>query len=323
MSVVSRGARRRTPIRFTVLVLWALVGCTSPGPRQAGAFTTTPWIEDGLTGRRLVTEHFDIWSTLGDVEFELALPSFLEFAYRRYTELVPPLPDAGPRLNVYVLGTASEWAHFVTVHQPPGVEIHALVRVDGFTHGGLSACHYTDRATTLAALAHECWHQYVNACSTSPIPAWLDEGLGCSFETLQITGGVRNFGPEHNTIRLNGLRKAIAEQRLLPLKQLVNSDATTVSRYYNTDLTQTYYAQVWALVTYLRHGADRKHAKSFDRLLEEIAAGRFMARVSAFKLHEPGAGDLTFGEAVLAAYFGASPDRLHEDYIRYLVDIAE
>ena len=300
-----------------------LTGCATTGPKEPVGFTSSPWVEEKLSGRRLVTKHFDIWSTLRDGEFELALPEFLELAYSSYVGTIPPVEGESPRLNVYVLGTPSEWARFVMSRQPPGVDIHILTRADGFTHGSMSACLYEDRATTLAALAHECWHQYIGTRSDMPIPAWLDEGLGCCFEVLQVTNGKRKYDSSRNSIRINGLRDAIGRGKLLPLEQLVISDAASISRHYDTDLTQTYYAQVWALVTYLRHGSDGRHTKDLDRLLDDVGNGRFLARVSAHKLLAPRGDEIPFGEAAFQTYFKTPTKALSDDYYAYLFDLAD
>lgn len=323
MRTTTRRSVRQAVGWATTVATLHLTGCTSPAPRQSIDFTTAPWVEAGLAGRRLVTEHFDIWSTLHDAEFELTLPAFLEMAYSQYEAMIPLARDDDPRLNVYVLGTPADWARFVLDRHPAGVDIHALIRADGFTHGAMSACRYKNRATTLAALAHECWHQYVSTRSDTPIPAWLDEGIGCCFETIQLIDGRPRLTPQRNTIRINGLREAIRTGRLLSLEQLVNSDAATISRKFDIDLTQTYYAQVWALVTFLRHGADGRHAEAFDGLLSDIAGGKFAARVSAYKLQTTDGHNLAFGEAALRTYFGASTRALRDDYYRYLFDIAE
>ncbi len=323
MQTTASSAHRQVIAWAMALATLHFTGCTARAPQASIEFTTAPWVEEELIGRRLVTEHLDIWSTLRDAEFELSLPAFLEAAYARYEATITPAADSHPRLKVYILGTPAEWARFVMDRRPAGIDIHALIRADGFTDGPMSACLYEDRATTLAALAHECWHQYASSHFTVPIPAWLDEGLGCCFETLRLIDGKPEFTPQRNSIRMNSLREAVRKGNLLSLDQLVSSDARTISRHYDIDLTQTYYAQVWALVTFLRHGAEGEHAKAFDRLLADIANGRFTARVSAYKLQAPDGHELTLGEAAFRTYFGVSTQALSDDYYRHLFDIAD
>ncbi|MBU0718005.1 MAG: hypothetical protein KJ749_07140, partial [Planctomycetes bacterium] len=86
--------------------------------------------------------------------------------------------------------------------------------------------------------------------------------------------------------------------------------------------TQTYYAQAWALMTFLRDGAGRKHAAAFGRLLADLADGGFGARISAFRLTAPEAAGLTFGEAAFRAYFTGSPEQLEKDYYNHIVRVA-
>jgi hypothetical protein len=294
----------------------------SDGARVPIAVSTERWSEEGLTGRRIVTEHFDIRSTIRDAEFEAALPQFLESAYLRYETTLPPPDDTSDRLSMYVFGTRAEWAGFARRRFPTGYEVPSRISAGGFTEGDVSVLFYVSRSVTLATLAHEGWHQYVASRFHAPIPAWLDEGLACYHEAVEFAGSHPKFTPQHNTLRTNSLRKAVRSDRLMSLQEVVDVGASEVLSRHDTDVTQMYEAQVWALVTFLRHGARARHARDFNQLLSDIAHGAFAARVSAARLHLPDGRDLSLGELAFRTYFHCAPDDLGEEYRRHVMRVS-
>ena len=304
------------------LLVGALVlgGCRAPGPGVVD-FTCQEWSQNGLTGRRLTTDHFEIVSTLRDAEFENALPGFVEAAYRRYEATLPVTGGEGPRLTMYVFGTRFEWERYTQRHFPTRYEIYRRIRNGGFTEGDLSVSFFTNRAATLATLAHEGWHQYVGSRLAAPIPAWLNEGLACYHEAVEFVGPKPRFTPRHNTFRINALREAVRRDELLSIRELVDTDAGQVISYDRGWIARVYYAQAWALITFLRHGDGGRYAGRFEQMLRDVAEGTFSVQISAAALTTPGRSDITLGQAAFRQYFGRSPEDLQEDYYDYLVRV--
>jgi len=281
-----------------------------------------PWSEFGLAGRHYATEHFDLISTLRDAEFEEALPTVLEAMYSQYETTLPSRGGQEPRLTTYLFGTRSEWASFARRRFPVRYETYSRIRSGGFSEGGTSVSFYVGRSAALATLAHEGWHQYVSLRTSTPIPAWLNEGLACYHEALEMADLRPRFTPERNTFRINSLREAIQTDTLMSLREIVDTDAGRVISRHHGGVAQTYYAQAWALVTFLRHGAGGRFAPAFDRMLQEMAAGTLSARVSAAKVISPDAIDQAAGAATMYAYFGHTPDELADAYYDHLIRVA-
>ncbi len=280
------------------------------------------WTGEGLVGRRFTTEHFDIISTLLDAPFEAALPGFLEAAYDRYVNTIPPPVDGDGRLTTFVFGSRNEWKQFARRRFRSRYDVYARIRAGGFAEGDTSVSFYTSRSGTLATLAHEGWHQYLGARYGTTIPAWLNEGFACYHEAVDFAGSVPRFTPRHNTFRINSLREAIQQDRLLSLRQIAATDAGEVITQNHAGVAQTYYAQAWALITFLRHGADRSLADGLQRMLDDIADGTFLVRVGAARLTEGGGTSESLGEATFRAYFGCGPDDLADAYHKHLLEIA-
>ena len=309
------------PVILMIPIL-GLGGCTVDRPVAPVAVSVEDWTVDRYRARRLTSEHFDIYSTLEDRSFEAALPSFLESAYQRYIQILPPAKEHHNKLTVYLFGLRRQWRNFVRRHYPTRFSVYDRIRTGGFTEGDTSVSFYVNRSTTLATLAHEGWHQYVASRLHVTIPAWLNEGLACYLESVDYSGDQPRFMPERNTLRINSLREALQQGSLFTLRELVDTHAGEVLRNTGTRNTQTYYAQAWALITFLRHGAQGMYAKDFDRLLADIADGSYRLRLSAAGLVDAGIAEKTLGAATFQTYFGLSSESFDEEYHNHLLQIS-
>lgn len=296
-------------------------GCATPASSRV-VWTSEEWSQEGFSGRRISTAHFEIISTLRDAEFEAGLPEFVEAAYRRYQDTIPSTSAAQPKLAMYVFGTRPEWKRFTQRHFPVRYPLYARIRSGGFTEGEISVSFYTNRAATLATLAHEGWHQYVGRHFGAPLPAWLNEGLACYHEAVEYSNGEPRFTPQRNTFRITHLREAVQNDTLLSLPELVATDSGRIISRGHGPLTQAYYAQAWALITFLRHGAGGRHADAFDQLLGDLANDTFRVRLSAARLERGGSSDLGLGKAAFRAYFGCPSAALADEYYSHLIDVA-
>ncbi|MCH7592371.1 MAG: DUF1570 domain-containing protein, partial [Planctomycetes bacterium] len=286
------------------------------------AVSVEEWSGEGLTGRKLTTEHFDIVSTVRDAEFEAALPAFLEAAYEQYEATLPGTVDVDTRLTTYIFGSRSEWMRFTRRRFPARYKVYSRIRAGGFTEGDQSVSFYATRAAALATLAHEGWHQFVGARLTTPIPAWLNEGLACYHEAVDFAGSAPRFTPRHNTFRINSLRDALKLDRLLPLSEIIDTNAGEVITHGHSGVAQVYYAQVWALVTFLKHGADGRHAVGLQLMLDHIADGSFHVRSSAARLTEEGGWKESAAQSAFRTYFSHSVEEIAEPYHEHLMRIA-
>ncbi len=300
----------------------ALAGCTSPGPRHDAASPSVhPWTDAGFNGRKITTDHFHIFSTLRDHEFEAALPRFLESCYTRYRETLPVDNAPAKKLTTYIFGTRAEWADFTRRQYPERFDIYARIESGGFTENDTAVTFLVTRAGALATLAHEGWHQFLGAECQTFVPPWLNEGLAAYHEAVSFGSNGPDFSPRHNTFRMNTLREAIQRRRILTLREVLTADVGTIIRREGNRAAQEYYAQAWALITFLRHGNQQRHRPAFDRMMRDVADGTFDARVGSAVLRHRGA-DLSFSEAVLPTYFSANVDELARAYHAHLFYVA-
>ncbi|UCF33331.1 MAG: DUF1570 domain-containing protein [Phycisphaerales bacterium] len=313
---------RTTIVLAAVVLMIALLasgGCASSGSGAKVAADVQDWSQGGFSGRKITTDHFVIYSTLIDRELEAVLPEFMEACYERYESTFRTPPAEPIRLTTYIFGNRQEWQRYIREHHPARSSVYQRILSGGFTEGTLSASFFTARSTALSCLAHEGFHQYLHARCPDAVPAWLNEGLACYHEAYSYASGKPEFTPRENTFRIGHLRDALQRKELLPLREIVATDAGQVISHRNSIVTQTYYAQAWALVTYLRHGGGGRYARAFDRMLKDIADGTIRIKASAARLTASARPDTSFGEAVFASYFGVAPNEIEDEYYNHLV----
>lgn len=320
--MLKRVATLKRPIHVALCLAMILVcssGCSQSKPRREFPRSVEIWREEGHVGRRISTEHYEVYSTVDDPEFEEALPVFLETAFDEYQKTLDAETPIDQKLTTYVFQSRQEWAVFARRKYPLQFPVYNLIRSGGFTDGNVSVLFFVDRASTFATMAHEGWHQYA-AARYVQMPAWLNEGLACTFETFRWIDDRVVFEPLANTFRLNSLREAIKDESLITIRELLATNAGEVVSLDDSRFTQCYYAQAWAFVIFLRFGDKCCWAPGFKRLLADISDGSFKTNLSAQLLAEARDGENDSAHALVKAYFGTSLDKLEAAYRKYITD---
>ncbi len=309
---------------FLTLILTTLTvlvpGCTDGlfAGKKSVVLQRADWSDRGLIGRKITTEHYTVYSTIPDPDFEQYIPELLEAAYDRYEDTFDTRFDKPLELTTYVFGARREYEWFIKQNYRARFDTYSRIRTGGFTEGTTSVNIHTSRSTTLATLVHEGWHQYVAGRLKRPIPAWLNEGLACYHESVSFAGNKPKFSPKHNTFRINSLREAVQRKEMIPLAKIVDTHAGQVIRQNHSVYTQTYYAQAWALTLFLKH---KEFGSEFDRMMHDIANGEFTARVGATRLTQPDRSDASFGLATFVHYFNCRPQDIEDEYYEHVLEL--
>ena len=322
------------PLNRTMLLLIAvstgLVGCEStPNP----VFTFAPpkqdilvadWTFDGADGVHIVSDNYDIYTTTLDEGLEDFLPDFLETSLEFYKSIIPPPShaDSGPeRMNTYLFDNRKDWEHFTRQRFPSEFHLFQKISNGGYSRGPDSVCYDIGRSTTLSLLAHEGMHQYLATRFETKIPAWVNEGLASYCECIDFSHDAPRFTPGRNTFRINHLRSAIKHGPTYTLTELLATDAGSVIDGNDSDRTTSYYAHVWALVLYLRHGADGKYAASLNDLLEGITKGDLRIRMQSAKVTADEPSRVSDGEAAFRAYITTDLPSFEIEFRDFLYDL--
>lgn len=275
LSTMPTSARRLALALLGSLAVCAMAGCQQSKARAPVPFESAPWQFGHAGGSKLTTAHYVIYTTIQDPVLVNALPDFVEAAYEHYTRLLPPRRPPTERMPVFLLATRTQWEAFTRRFTGPRAPEFLRVNNGGYSERGVSVIQYVRHAITFPLFAHEGFHQYVYHCVDARLPAWLNEGFAvcCEGQRWSDRDGayrVQEFDPWFNPARRNALAEALSADRLHPLAHLLATHPGEVLDG-SSEGVQAYYAQVWALMLFLREGDDGRHAAGYQRLLDALA----------------------------------------------------
>jgi len=212
-----------------ITVLFALIACRSQWshetPPRATAVgtevrTVTDWSFRGNEGKLLMSDAWNIHTTIEYEHIVEMLPDFYSALIERYMTSFGELPFPEKPLDVFLFADESQWQK--KLDEILGREARQWFKLGrgGVTINGTAVLYYLDRRgrsrATLRIAAHEGWHQYAESIFKVCLPTWLDEGIGTWMEGFRIRQGEVEFYPNMNWDRLTVLRKIIAADRLTP-----------------------------------------------------------------------------------------------------------
>jgi len=193
--------------------------------------------------------------------------------------------------------------------------------------GGRAMLYEIGPRDTFVIAAHEGWHQYTQRVMKDPLPVWLDEGVATFMEGFRWSAeraGEAEFSGWANLERYDTLRMAWQAGVLMSLEQIVNLGPGDLVQA-GPDAALVAYAQMWALIHFLREGDDGEHAAGLRAMLSDAAMGKMSARVR----REVGAraaeqfAARRGGADVLRLYVGKSAAALETSYRAAIDSVVE
>ncbi len=300
----------------------ALVGGCTGQRNTTPVLTDVPFeIEDwqygGSAGRRIASEHYQIFTTLTDRVLLEALPQALESAYRFYRELVPTAREPEQPMQIYLFARRGEWAHFTRRFGPQRARTLLKVRHGGYMERGITVAEYVSHAVTFPLLTHEGFHQFLFHCAHPRVPAWLNEGLAVLSEGQRWDSvGLAEFDPWHNPRRRNTLAEVLLRDELFTLDELLRINAGRVVGG-STRKISAYYGQVWALMLFLQEGADGKYAESFARLREALGSKELEDYARAYHVQSP-RRSYSFGRDLFCNFISDDLEAVEREYQTFM-----
>lgn len=340
---------RHRPSAAVVLALCAVApltlllpsGCTGtastlPAPQagtpSAAVFaageirSVTPWNFGEHDGRIISTDNFAIYTTETTPAIIDRVPRFLEQALTAYrTSLTgdSPLPPPPGRMESFVMGSRQQWKDItLSVLGNQGRDM-LNITAGGFAVGGRAFLFDIGIGSTFYVASHEGWHQYTQRTFAEPMPVFIEEGIATYMEGHRWQDQSVAFMPWANLERFDQLRTAFAGGRLKSVRELIETSPQRLIQEPG-DAAVTYYAQLWALVHFLREGDGGTYRPALQRLLTDAQVGRLSQSVAGALSMNERAGLLARrqGIAVFRAYFDRDPDafdRRYQAFIQQLV----
>ncbi len=308
---------RRGGLAAMGLWLISAMGCGADFKQEATHFTTEDWTFHGATGSELTSEHYVIYTTCKRKPFVRALPGFLESCYEAYAELLPAETMTAAPLPTYLFQRRGQWEQFTREFSPGRAKTYMRIRRGGYSERGVTVSHYSTQRSSLSILAHEGLHQFLSATGRDRIPAWINEGLACYFESFDLVNGRPAFDPRNNTLRTPSMRKALATESLIPLRHVLATNAG-LAVHEKSQHVYSYYAQEWSLIVFLLHSPmTNPYYAGFRQLLDELGTEAMKRKTNAYLATDTD-GALSRGEAVFEAYITDDLARFESDYRKFL-----
>lgn len=242
-----------------------------------------PWTFGREQGRLLRTDSYRLYTTENGSVLIGRLPTFMEQALMTYTTSMGSLPRPPVPLDTYLMANRPQWTRLTQSLMGAQAEMYLKIQRGGFTAQGRAVLYDIGTHDTFSLIAHEGWHQYTQRTFRQPLPTWLEEGIAAFMEGYRwdpASPEFPNFRGWANIERFDQLRKASQSNQLVGLDQLLlQAPQELISQAGDGALT--FYAQAWVAVHFLREGEGGKYRASFERLLQDAAAGAIADRLSS------------------------------------------
>lgn len=261
--------------------------------RQAAVFF--PQATDNMTpASTLESAHFVIYADFVDDEYlrrlSLDMEKYFSTLQKEFWDFLRP-ENREARLEVAVFSDAAAFDRFAAADAgiAPGERGYSNKRANR-----IAILRQKEYARDVMTAVHELAHAF-NRFSTPHSPTWADEGLAQYYASYAAErAGAAGIYDGVNLGALAAIDAGIKAGRFAPLGQLLTMDEAA----FYADKTDTFYAEAWALVYYLRRGTPEGDAR-FGDYYESLTRG----------------GD-EYG--AFTRSYGANVDVMESIWIRYL-----
>ncbi|MEA3225470.1 MAG: hypothetical protein U9Q07_05925 [Planctomycetota bacterium] len=231
------------------------------------------WDNEYGPGLKLTTAHYEIFTTFLEPTVLRHSPGFMESVYRAYNSQLPEPIETQNKFTVYLFGDRRQWEDFTRDFAGEQAETFCRIKAGAYYHNGACVAYDIGPQRTLSVLGHEGWHQFNGRHFKFRLPSWLDEGVAMLFETNGTEEGTFSLEPAKNTYRLNALKRTLANNKMIPLRDLIVSNPGDVLATDRTEAVMAFYSQSYALVRFLQEADGGRRLDAYYRLLADGLRG--------------------------------------------------
>jgi hypothetical protein len=287
---------RHFPLICFIIV--SLAGCSGTDNIEIKGVNNTLWLDNGAAmaaylqsqappslksievwnnrygpGLKLTTAHYEIFTTLPEPFVLRGISGFIESAYRAYNSQLPESIEIKSKFTIYLFANRRQWEDFTKSFADEQAEMFCKIKAGAYYHKGACVVYDIGLKRTFSALGHEGWHQFNGRCFKFRLPSWLDEGMAMLFETHGSHGGLFYFEPTENTYRLDGLKRTLTKNKMIPLEELIAMNPGDVLATDETKAVTAFYSQSYALVRFLQEAGYGRWRGVYRRLLLDGLTG--------------------------------------------------
>jgi len=287
------------------------------------------WESEYGKGLKLTTAHYEIFATLLEPLMLRRVPRFMESAYRSYSAELSESLNTTTKFTIYLFADRQQWAAFTKGFACEQAELFCKIKAGAYCHNGVCVAYNIGRKRTFSALGHEGWHQFNSRCFKFRLPSWLDEGVAMLFEAYKMEKGAFRFEPGENTYRLDAMKKTLAQNNLIPLKELISINPGEVLATNESEQVLAFYGQSYALVRFLREGGLRKRTGNYRQLLFDGLKGNWPIDEVSKKIAEDRNEPRTIlwnrivGQLLFQYYVGSNFEQIEQQYLAFCRQIVE
>ena len=291
--------------------------------RLPALVSVQPWESKYGPGLKLVTDHYEIFSTVTQPLMLRMVPGFIESAYGSYNDQLPEPIDTATPFQVYLFADRRQWEDFTHGFAGDQAEIFCKIKTGAYYLNGACVVYDIGPKRTLSALGHEGWHQFNSRHFKYRLPSWLDEGVAMQFEASVSDGGLFHFDPTANLQRLGALKDTLDNGKSIPLRDLVATSPGEVLATDQADAVMAFYSESYALVRFLREADYGKRRSAYHRLMSDGLTGQWPLDASAGatahdrNLPRTLTWNRQVGRQLFERYIGPDLDQLEQDYTAF------
>ena len=294
-------------------------------------------------GLKLTTRHYEIFTTLLEPRVLGQIGGFIESAYRAYNSQLPEpvsavlrTPYGGhltvetkTKFTIYLFANRRQWEDFTRSFAGEQAETFCKIRAGAYYHNGACVVYDIGRKRTFAALGHEGWHQFNDKHFKFRPPSWLDEGVAMLFEMHGSENGLYYFEPTENSYRLDGLKKTLTKNKIIPLRELVAMNPGDVLATDQTESAMAFYSQSYALVRFLQEAGYGRRLGVYRRLLKDGFRGVWVLdkankRIATDRnIPKTVLWNQIVGRGLFEDYIGNNFDQIEQEYLAFCRQIVK
>ena len=233
------------------------------------------WNNEYGPGLKLTTAHYEIFTTLLKPSMLRQSAEIIESAYKAYNLQLPEPIETRNKFTIYLFANRRQWEAFTNNFAGGQAEIFRRIKAGAYCHNGACVAYDIGSERTFSVLAHEGWHQFSSRHFKFRLPSWLDEGVAMLFEVQRTENGTFVFEPAKNTYRLNGLKKTLSKNNMLPIRDLIVTTPSDVLATDQAEAVMGFYSQSYALIRFLREADGGKRLNDYRRLLADGLRGNW------------------------------------------------
>lgn len=233
------------------------------------------WENEYGEGIKLVTGHYEIYTTLLEPLMLSQVPGFVESAYRGYQNQLPEPIETVNKFKVYLFGQRSQWDDFTRNFAGAQAQLYLKLKKGAYYLNGSCVAYNIGRESTFSVLGHEGWHQFNKMHFTYRLPSWLDEGIAMLLETSRYENGMFYFEAGKNLRRLGGLKVVLLQRKTIPLRELIAMNPGEALSAQNDEKLIAFYSQSYALVRFLREEDYGKRLAKYHKMMRDGLEGKW------------------------------------------------